>query len=397
MTVQGWGYLIPLLIIPLLISRLGMTGFGIIAFLAAVVGMFKVFVNYGFDKTAVIDVSNNHTNKSLLSEIFSEVLTSRISLIIIGFPFYFLIVAIIPLTNEYMAVSIMMYLIVIGEGLIPQWFFQGISDLKYISLARVLQKTMYGVLIFFLIESPDDLFIIPLIDGITLFIVSIFFLTKAIVGYEINFKLSSIKTVVSQLKKSFDVFYANLLSIIQLSINTIVLGIVCGNEVVAIYSIAEKLYTAIRGLFMPINQAILPRAAIAYTQDKGGYNNLIRNSMKIYLLISTFGFFGIYIFGSNIISFVSKDSVYNNQIEAALSILSLAMPTAIIGLLSMKLIIAGKRKEIIKIATVATLLNLIFIYPLVLFYKHNGAALCFLLVQFYTLAIQAFENRKLQC
>lgn len=397
MAVQGWGYLIPLLIIPLLISRLGMDGFGVIALLGAVVGVFKVFVNYGFDKTAVIDVSNNYTNKVRLSVIFSEIITSRVLLIIIGFPFYFLIVFIIPVTNEHLKVSIMMYVIVLSEGLIPQWFYQGISDLKYISLARVFQKTMYGILIFFIVLSPDDLYIIPLIDGITLFLVSLFFLIKSIIHYEIDFKLSSINAVINQLKRSFDVFYSNLLSIIQLSINTIVLGVVSGNEIVAVYSIAEKIYTAIRGLFIPINQAILPRAAIAYSHDKPRYNQMLKISMKIYLIISILGFFGIYIYGIDVINLLSKNSVYNNQIEEVLSIISLAMPTSIIGILSMKLIISGKRKEIIKIATIATLLNILFIYPLVFFYQHNGAALCFILVQFYILTSQALENRKLQC
>ncbi|MBS9950504.1 oligosaccharide flippase family protein [Vibrio alginolyticus] len=392
--VQGWGYLIPFLIIPLLISRLEMGGFGVIALLLSIVAIFKVAVSYGFDKTAVIDISSNRDNNVRLSQIFSEVLTTRICLILLSFPIYLLIILLMPVTREHIFVSLLMYLVVAAEGIIPQWYYQGIGDLRSLSISRVLQKTTYGTIIYFWVLSPNDLYLIPIIDGLTLVILSLVFLIKPIYRNEIKLTRVTRKGISIQLKRSFDVFISNVFSIIQISTNTIVLGYVCGNDIVGMYAIAEKIYTAIRGLFIPITQAILPRAAKAYYKDKMEYNRIIISSTISYILLSIIGVLFITIYGDSIISVVSKNEDYNNKINDILSLMSIAMLTSVIGISSMKLIVEEKRLEIIKISVSATLINLIIIYPLVNHYQYTGAVLCFIFTQIYILLAQVFASRK---
>ncbi|MUK46113.1 oligosaccharide flippase family protein [Aliivibrio fischeri] len=394
--VQGWGYLIPFLIIPLLISRVGMNGFGIITYITAIVAIFKVAVCYGFDKTAVIDISSNRNDNEFVSNVFSEVIASRLFLIIAGFPIYLTIIYLVPISREHLFISISMYLLVVGEGMIPQWYYQAIGELKYLSLSRVLQKTIYSLCIYFMVTSSNELYLIPLIDGISLLLLSVIFILTPIVKSNINLKLVSFKKITKQLKNSFDVFYSNSLSILQLSINTITLGFLCGNEIVGVYSIAEKIYTAIRGLYIPIAQSILPRAADAYQKDNKRYDSIIFNSIKFYIATSFIAFVFLNLFGSEIIALISKNSEFNSDIYASLSIMSIAIFTSVIGITSMRLVIADNRKEIIKIATIATLLTIILSYPLIYLYQNVGAALCFLFVQIYILVAQvlAYKGKR---
>ena len=71
--IQGANYLLPLITIPYLIRILGVKGFGVLAFAAAVAQIFVVLTEFGFNLTATRAISINRANPERLNEIISGV------------------------------------------------------------------------------------------------------------------------------------------------------------------------------------------------------------------------------------------------------------------------------------------------------------------------------------
>ena len=80
--IQGTNYLLPILITPYVIKRIGADGFGIIAVTQVVMMFFQTISDYGFSLTATRDVSRNRETRTVLSRIFYTVLIMYVSLFV---------------------------------------------------------------------------------------------------------------------------------------------------------------------------------------------------------------------------------------------------------------------------------------------------------------------------
>jgi PST family polysaccharide transporter len=78
--IQGTNYLLPILITPYVIKRIGADGFGIIAVTQVVMMFFQTISDYSFSLTATRDVSQNRETRTVLSRIFYTVLIMYVSL-----------------------------------------------------------------------------------------------------------------------------------------------------------------------------------------------------------------------------------------------------------------------------------------------------------------------------
>ena len=85
MLLQIASYIFPLLTIPYLARVIGVEGFGAIAFAAAVMIWFQTVVDWGFNYTATRDLAQNRDDTVKISEIFSTVLWTKLSLIAVMF------------------------------------------------------------------------------------------------------------------------------------------------------------------------------------------------------------------------------------------------------------------------------------------------------------------------
>src|SRR5260221_3611997 len=76
--IQGTNFLLPILVIPYVIKRVGADGFGVIAIAQVVMMFFATVADYGFNLTATRDVSLRKDNRNAVSKIFFSVLITRL-------------------------------------------------------------------------------------------------------------------------------------------------------------------------------------------------------------------------------------------------------------------------------------------------------------------------------
>jgi len=131
--------------------------------LLATIAYFSVIVDYGFNLTATKDVSINRDNIDKLNEIFSSVMVIKFILLLISFIILVFLTSTFNKFGEYSTIFYLTFGMLIGQVLFPQWLFQGMERMKYITILNVLAKFIFLVAIFIFIHNKSDYWKVPLI------------------------------------------------------------------------------------------------------------------------------------------------------------------------------------------------------------------------------------------
>lgn len=257
-TLQGLNYILPLLTLPYLVRVLGAEKFGLLAFATAIIGYFIVLTDYGFNFTATREVTLYRDDRDKLSEIFSSVMTIKFVLFIISL---FILTILITLFNKFRVDPWLYYLTfgtVLGQILFPVWFFQGIEQMRYITIINIVSKVLFTIAIFLVVKHSSDYLLVPFLTSLGAIFAGIYSLILIRKNFKIRFKFQKVNVILSYLKGGSNLFCTSVLSNLLVSSGTVVLSFVSTNTVVGYYSAAERLFRAIVGLFAPITQALYP-------------------------------------------------------------------------------------------------------------------------------------------
>ena len=127
-------YLFPLIILPYVVRVLGPDKYGLVQFAAAFNSYFLILCDYGFGLTGTRMISQNRNDHQNLSRIFSSIVIIRLLL----FVFSFALITVVVFSFERFILEWQVFLlssgIVFGSTLFPLWFFQGLEQMKYITI-----------------------------------------------------------------------------------------------------------------------------------------------------------------------------------------------------------------------------------------------------------------------
>lgn len=390
---QGSNYIIPLILLPYLIRTLGIEQFGLLAFATATINILRGIVSYGFDLSATKKIAQNNENNNEIHKIFNSILLAKFLLSI----FTFIILSILLISfdkfNNNYEVFALTFLLIFGDLLFPIWFFQGIEKMKFITYIKIIYKMFVVIGIVLFVNNEGDILLVPLIDGIGSIIAGLFSLYIIKKDHNIYFSNFSISNAVIELKDGWHIFISKFTVVLYSSINTFLLGILSTNENVGYYSMAEKVYLALRGGLSPITQAVYPYLSRTYKNNRDNYYEKVRKISAIYFFIIVIISMSLYIFSDLIIQLLSNKEI--NQSIEILQIFAIAFLFAIGGLYSALLIIKNEGKVLSKITISMMTINLICVYPVIEYWGIYGLAYLFTVIQFLQFTLQLIYNKEI--
>lgn len=221
---QVAGYVFPLITMPYLARVIGVSGFGKIAFATAVMVWIQTIVDWGFNFTATRDVAQNRDNPQKVSEIFSNVLWARCTLMFASAILLFILIAFIPTFKENANILWVSFLMIPGHILFPDWFFQAMERMKYITFLNLFSKLLFTIVVFVFIKDKDDYILQPLFISLGFVVSGIIALYYILIKWEIRLTVPSISIIFYTIKKSSDVFLNNLMPNLYNSFSTVLLG-----------------------------------------------------------------------------------------------------------------------------------------------------------------------------
>ncbi|MEZ9259977.1 oligosaccharide flippase family protein [Vibrio splendidus] len=256
--IQGSNYLYPLLMIPLFTSYFGMELYGKVAFVQAISMIVFVFLDFGFNISLVKIISQkrdviNKLRSTLDNVALIKTITSVIYLLV-------LVQSSILLNIEGYVITLLLTPVL--QSMTFNWFFIGTENTTSLAIASAISKISTLIILYYALDNEfgfDVACSILLLPHVAIFLYSNTYLYKSKYLYSNGMKYVSWKLAKVIIMNSSSYFLSRLSVLAYTSINTIIVGLVLSDFHVAIYSISEKIYMAIKGIFQPITDALYSR------------------------------------------------------------------------------------------------------------------------------------------
>lgn len=301
---QLCNYIMPVIIIPIIMSHIGLANYGELMYITSIYQVSSLFIDFGFTYTAPVMASRYRDNEYKLQQYYSEIIFIKFVLftVVISGVLSLTFLGILNLTPIYI---LSIFLCALGNVLTPLWLFQGIGDFKLLSISQIIIRvTLFIVLVLYLLVGGRDIFIISLLQNGTLILCYVYLKRKI---YKINKDDVDFNECFLEFKKAGNVFIGVLGTIGYGGLIPILIGNYCGNSSLAIYSIIQKLTTACQSLITPVSQFML--SEVSRNSIKKDFLLRIRKSFYIHLIISSLACLCYLVLGQFVAKIIGKVDV----------------------------------------------------------------------------------------
>ena len=269
---QIFNTVIPLLTIPYVTRILGRAGYGTFSIALNVIVYLQVLIEYGFDMSATREVAISDKDENKLCKLFTSVISSR--LILFGISVVIaLAYLVLKKASPVLWVSLLVMLAcLLGSCIQQNWLFQGMQDMKYVSIINIVARTLSTVLIFVFVRSADHIVLYSLLYSVSPLLSGAMAWGIAVKKYRLHFVRITLTDIRTQLEKGWYVFTTQLSSKVFGAIGVTFLGILSTEEVVGTFSAIQKIPNIMMMAWAPISQVLYPivsqRMKDSYTEGR---------------------------------------------------------------------------------------------------------------------------------
>ena len=258
---QGVNYLLPLLSFPFLFRILGVERYGLVTFGYALMQYFVMFTDFGFNLSATKYISQHRNNLRAINAYLNSAMIGRAVLCFISFIVLLVLISTFDKFRSESTLYILFFGIIIGNVMFPMWFFQGMENMKYITIFNIVAKSLSFIPFFIFIRGPEDYLYVPICYSIGFILAGL--VSLCIVYYKMGMRwyITPASQIKCALKDSSTYFLSRASTSLFTTSNSFLLGLVCGNTAVGYYSAAEKLYQAYNQLLSPFTGVLFPHIA----------------------------------------------------------------------------------------------------------------------------------------
>ena len=315
--IQFSNYVLPFLVVPILTRALGLEGYGKYAFYLGIANLFIVAIRFGFEFSATKAISINSNNKNFIGSLVASVLVIKLTLLFVSLTLLVIVLSIFKPDPQLVQLIAGGALLLAGQALLPIWYFQGMQQMKYVTMYNLVTKFVYVGALFAIIEAPSDYGLAVIVYGFA------FFIAGSVSALHMYIQLRGhIVVSVQSIKEAFHEalpFFKSRLFVTAYTTSMVpIIGFVGDSAQVAIYSASEKLYLAAKSLMQPLTNALYPH--VAKTKNTNFFLKVLTIAMSVVMLGAILGYFIapkliVLLFGSE---FIESASIFHLHMLALL-------------------------------------------------------------------------------
>lgn len=390
-TLKGAEYIISFLTLPYLLRVLGPEKYGAITFAQVIMNYGILLVDYGFNLTAPRDIAKS--DKGEVARHFAAIMGAKIVLLLPLLLFGGALLAVFP-SNLDTGLLFCVLPVLFGNVFFPIWYFQGIQQMKFITIFNLLARTASVILIFALVQTAEDYRLAAFLQAVTPLLagsISLIVLWKQ--SREL-FCLPLWQEIVSKLKDGWDIFISTLFINLYTNSNVFILGILTNDTVVGYYSAANKLIEAVKGLLSPISNAIFPHVSVLFKESKPKAIAFLCKVLHVIggssLAISLL----VFLFAEPIVHVIMGNAYQ----ESVLILRIISFLPFIIGLSNIfgiqTMVAFGMQRIFSRILMLSAVVNFALVFPLVLLWQGLGLAITVVIVECFVTITMYITLRK---
>lgn len=393
-SIQFLNLTFPLVLFPYINRSIGNYNFGVYIYIITFASYFDILIDYGFTLSGTNRVAML-TKLEDSVKIFTNIFSAKIVLWLISCIsiFGYSIVTDTSETEKILYWSCSLYLL--GNFLTPIWFFQGISNAKFIAVVNLISKITFGLIIFWKIKSHSDIILLMLYNGISLTIGGIIGFVLALKKLNYPLLIFNIEGTYGELKENFLLFISRFGVVLYTTINYLIFKSTVGEfNLIGEYGIAEKVVQVYFSFCSTIIIAVFPFFSKLANQK--------RIFLKYFFLFAAILFFISISFCA--IIFVNAEYItilINNQpnknITSCIKILSMDILYPFGALLTQYYVIKNYNKELTYCIIFVGIVNIMTAIPVITLYSIIGMSYVTLFMHsliVILLLFQAFLKHK---
>lgn len=248
---------LPLLLTPILASRLGLSELGVSAVVLSLIQLSFVITDFGYTLSTTHRIAQNKDQKSFINSTIGAVLIGKIPLTLICIFITLTFPLIATNYKEQWPLFGLASIAIIGQSYQMNWLFQGLEKLQVVTPYMASTKLFYVLFVILFIHSPKDTYLVILGWGLAQFsaaILSLYSTSKS--GYSI--KPSNFSDVMSEAKLAWPFFISRIAVASYTSAATVLVGLSGQNQAACFYA-CQQVYKI--GSALPVNQVLYPYMA----------------------------------------------------------------------------------------------------------------------------------------
>ena len=386
--------LTPIITIPYVLRVLGVTNVGKYNFVKSIVGYFSLLAVFGIGEYGKRDGAVIRSDKKKFSEFASQLFSLNIITMLLAYLLLAFCVCIVPrLEREaglICACSGTIFLSTIGV----EWIYVVYEDYVYITIRQILVQIISLVCIFLFVKNQEDVMIYTILNVISAAGANVwnFFRVRRYCDIRFTLHIQWRK----HLSKSI-VFFSELLMItIYVNTDQTIIGFICGDYYVGLYSTAVNVYQILGSIL--VSAAMVGCARLSeYSGNhrKQEYNRAATDIYNTILTITLPCVVGVCLFSEQIILVIAGKAY--EQAHTALVILAITLIAYVLAVFwgQCVLVANGKERILFYITVGSALLNAVLNFILIPFFKQDAAAFTTLVSEGFTAVFSILYGHRL--
>ena len=278
-------------------------GTGKVAFANSVLSYFLSIASLGIPAYGRRECAKIRDDKKRLSHLVQELLIINIGTTLVAYILLCGMVIFVPKLYSYKELFVIMSSNILLTTLGMEWLYQAIEEYTYITVRSLFFKSISIILTLVLIRTEEDYIWYGFLSVFTTsasYILNLWNVRKYI-----SFKKMETYSLKKHIKPILTMFSASVIISIYSNLDISMLGIICNEEEVGLYSAALKIKNLLASVSISMTTVLIPR--ISYYIEcklKRKVRELLLISLRLLLIITIPIAIYIFIFSTNVLHFL---------------------------------------------------------------------------------------------
>lgn len=393
-TIKGLEYLLAFITFPYLTRVLQVEMFGAVVFAQVVINYFTLFTDYGFNLLGPKEIAQND-DITKRGKVFANIFFAKILLLAIATIVFLISVFILAkYFNADICLYAVVYITVIGNVIFPVWFFQGVQQMRYITIVNIIARLFSIAGIFYFVKQPQDYLLAALFQAIVPLIAGICSWIILIKNFPEVLCLPKLKDLKNTLTDGWSIFISTVAINLYTASNIVFLGIFTNPVTVGYFSGAQKIIDNVKQLLGPISQAIYPHISKLVKESPQNVKPFLRKVILVLgggnLLLSIF----IFIFAEPIVD-ILLGSGYEESVILLRIMAFLPFIIALSNVFGIQIMLPfGMQSIFSRILICAAALNTCMVLPLIYFWQDIGVSISIVATECFVTTVMYFAIKK---
>ena len=289
--------LLPLVTLPYILHTVGKANYGVYSYVYVVLQYVILFSTYGFNFSATKQIAQCRDDVQAVSRIYNAVIACK-GIIAVLLSALLLLFSRLVFKDD---VGVLMFFyglgMVVGDIFTPVWLFQGMEKMKYMTIVNASSKILFTILIFIVVRASDDYYLLILLNSFGYMLAGLLSLVLVRFQFNIRFHRSTLNDIITQFKDGSAVFGSTFGMNLYRNANVIILKQFVSDDLVGIYSAAEKVIKGFQSIISPAAQALFPHLSHRFKGESVKDNTrLLRKISLPFTAVVVVVTIGVYLF-----------------------------------------------------------------------------------------------------